>query len=301
MPDRPMATRATVRGLCALAAAVAMSGCATTLAARSSALPLERAIPTTTTVETTSAPPPAPIVTVAPGTAAPTARPNVLAALTIPLVDTSRSTVANGQLVSTSRRLTTLVWHPAGGGRRPLVVFAHGFRVGPTPYEHLCRAWAAAGYVVAAPEFPLTDAAVAGPNLDENDLANQPADVRFIVASLLAPSSPVAGSIDPERVAVAGHSDGAVTALAMADDAAVRPRAVIVLSGGPIGRALAHNPPILVAHGDQDTVDPPDQGQAVSRPGVSAPRFLLHRLGGAISPLPAEDTRWQTVDRVTVD
>jgi dienelactone hydrolase len=217
--------------------------------------------------------------------------------MTLPLVDASRSTVANGQVVSDSRRLTTLVWHPVGEGRRPLVVF----RVGPTPYEHLCRTWAAAGYVVAAPEFPLTDEAVAGPNLDENDLDNQPADVRFVITSLLAASSPVAKSIDPTRVAVAGHSDGAVTALALADDKAVNARAVMILSGGPRGRPLAYNPPILVAHGDQDTTDPPDQGQAVYAQ-ASRPKFLLHLLGGGHLPPFAGGSRWQpVVDRMTVD
>jgi dienelactone hydrolase len=209
--------------------------------------------------------------------------------------------VANGKQISTSRRLTTLVWHPEGAGRFPLVVFAHGFRVGPTPYVHLCRAWAAAGYVVAAPEFPLTDEDVAGPNLDENDLDNQPADVRFVIKSLVAASSPVASSIDPARVAVAGHSDGAVTALALADDRVVSARAVMILSGGPSGRPLASNPPILVAHGDQDTTDPPDQGQAVYAQ-VSRPKFMLHLLGAGHLPPFAGGTRWQpVVDQVTVE
>ncbi|MCU1448859.1 MAG: hypothetical protein JWP02_1029 [Acidimicrobiales bacterium] len=221
--------------------------------------------------------------------------------MTLSLVDASRPAVSKGRLVSSTRPLTTRVWRPAVPGRRPLVVFAHGFSVGPTPYEHLCRMWASAGYVVAAPEFPLTDAAVAGPNLDENDLDNQPADVRFVIAALEAASSPMAASIDATRVAVAGHSDGAVTALSLADDRVVSPRAVVVLSGGPIGRPLAHNPPILVAQGDQDTIDTPDQGQAVYAQ-ASAPRFLLHLLGAGHLPPFAGGTRWQpVVDRVTVD
>jgi pimeloyl-ACP methyl ester carboxylesterase len=154
---------------------------------------------------------------------------------------------------------------------------------------------------VAAPEFPLTDADVAGSSLDENDLPNQPADVRFVIASLLAASSPVRTAIDPTRVAVAGHSDGAVTALDLADDHGLKLRAVVVLSGGPIGRPVTSNAPILVAHGDQDTTDPPDQGQAVFDQ-ASRPKFLLHLLGAGHLPPFAGGTRWQpVVDRVTVD
>ena len=72
------------------------------------------------------------------------------------------------------------MWLPAAPGRRPLIVFAHGFDVGPGIYAALLDAWAAHGYVVAAPEFPLTDPAVAGASLDENDINNQPADLRFV-------------------------------------------------------------------------------------------------------------------------
>jgi dienelactone hydrolase len=284
---------------------VAAGACAlalVTTTCRSTDPPLQRVTgrATTTTELPATVPPPSTVVTSS--TSRPVAtRPFRLASSTLPLVDASRPAVANGHAVSSSRPLTTLVWRPVAGGRWPLIVFAHGFRVGPTPYEHLCQAWASAGYVVAAPEFPLTDADVAGPNLDENDIANQPADVRFVIASLLATSSPVRAAIDPTRVAVAGHSDGAVTALALADDQRLDLRAVVVLSGGTIGRPVTRNAPILVAHGDQDTTDPPDQGQAVYDQ-ASRPKFLLHLLGAGHLPPFAGGTRWQpVVDRVTVE
>ncbi|MGI8491752.1 MAG: chlorophyllase/cutinase-like alpha/beta fold protein, partial [Acidimicrobiales bacterium] len=130
---------------------------------------------------------------------------------TLRLVDDSRPTVSGGRQVAASRTLTTLVWRPAVAGRWPLVVFAHGFQVGPTPYLALLSSWAAAGFVVAAPEFPLTDATVAGANLDESDIDNQPADVRFVISRLVGSGSPLPGVIDPSEVALAGHSDGAET------------------------------------------------------------------------------------------
>jgi dienelactone hydrolase len=220
--------------------------------------------------------------------------------MVLPLVDPSRPTVSRGQTVSGQRALTTLVWYPASPGRWPLVVFAHGFQVGPAPYEHLCRAWAAAGYAVAAPEFPLTDAAVAGAALDENDLVNQPADVAFVASSLMTSKSPMALHLDASRVAVAGHSDGAVTALAVAAARTIALRGVVAMSGAPVA-GTEPNPPLLVAQGDDDTVNPPATGRAVYEQ-AHRPRFLLSLLGGGHMTPFAGGTRWQTVvDKVTVD
>jgi acetyl esterase/lipase len=171
-------------------------------------------------------------------------------------------------------------------------VFAPGFEVGPPAYATLLEAWAAHGYVVAAIEFPLADSAVAGANLDENDIVNQPADVRFVTEGLISPAGPVAGRIDASRVAVAGHSDGAETALA----ASVAPvpagdppyRAVITMSVQPLtGASHTANPPILVTQGDADTINPPSYGYQTWGEAAS-PRYLviLHG-GGHLPPLQA--------------
>ena len=101
----------------------------------------------------------------------------------------------------------------------PLVVFGHGFTLTPAPYSRLLEAWARAGFVVAAPRFPLENAqAPGGP--DESDLINQPADMSFVISKLLSASSrpggQLQGLIDPQRIAVSGHSDGGETALAVA-------------------------------------------------------------------------------------
>ena len=82
---------------------------------------------------------------------------------------------------SVPRSLTTIIRYPAVGspsrndrlvaapaksaGPFPLIVFAHGFNITPTPYAPMLRAWVRAGFVVAAPIFPLTNAAAPrGPN-----------------------------------------------------------------------------------------------------------------------------------------
>ena len=224
-----------------------------------------------------------------------------LQSLTLPFVDASRPTVSRGRTISTTRALTTLVWYPAAGGPWPLLVFAHGYQVGPAPYLALLHTWATAGYVVAAPEFPLTDADVAGPALDENDLDNQPADVRFVIRSLLAPGGPVARHIDATRVGVAGHSDGGETALALAGDASLRLRAAIALSVQPLASGAAGNPALLVGQGDHDSTNPPPYGQAVYQQ-AARPRFFLDLLGAGHLPPFSGASPWQSVvDRTTLD
>ena len=211
---------------------------------------------------------------------------------TLPFVDRSRPTVSDGHAVSPFRTLTTVVWLPDGPGRWPLVVFAPGFDVGPLTYSALLAAWAAHGYVVAAPEFPLTDPAVAGPNLDENDINSQPADLRFVTDALVAADSPLGSHIDPGRVAVTGHSDGGESALA----ASVAPtppgephyRAVIAMSVQPLtGSKPATNPPALVTEGDADTINPPAWGLQTWEDAAPPKYLLILHGGGHLPPLEA--------------
>ncbi len=222
----------------------------------------------------------------------------------MPLVDATRPTVDQGREISPTRALTTLVWVPDAPGRWPLVVFAHGFQVGPDPYVTLLTAWAAHGYVVAAPEFPLTDQAVAGANLDEADLVNQPADVRFVTDALVGAGSPVAAHIDPGRVAVAGHSDGAETALAVSLNSPPpgepRFRAVIAMAVQSVSAAdPTPNPPILVTQGDADTINPPELGYQTWRQAAS-PKYLLVLHGaGHLPPLEAGSDWLPGVEAVT--
>jgi predicted dienelactone hydrolase len=220
---------------------------------------------------------------------------------TLPFVDTSRPTISRGVRISPTRTLTTVVWAPEIGGPWPLVVFAPGYRVGPDTYAHLCQAWAAAGYVVAAPEFPLADPAVAGTAIDEGDLNNEPADVEFVIASLADSSSPVAALIDTSRIAVTGHSDGAEAALAVGQQGNPTIKAVIAMSGQPVVSHHAPNPALLVIQGDSDTINPPARSLAVYQQAAS-PRFLLTLVGGPhLTPF-AGGSQWQPiVESVTVD
>lgn len=209
------------------------------------------------------------------------------------------------------RTLVTYIRYPRGrGGPFPLVVFGHGFAVTPGLYAPLLDAWARAGFVVAAPLFPVENAnAPGGP--DESDLVNQPGDVSFVISRLLTANasvhSPLRGLIDPAKIAVAGQSDGGETALAVAYDNRFldrRVRAAVILSGAELpGGTLrfgAGNPPLLAVQGTADTINPPRLTDAFFR-AASPPKFLLALLGAAhLPPYSTNARELAVVQHVTI-
>jgi fermentation-respiration switch protein FrsA (DUF1100 family) len=198
-----------------------------------------------------------------------------------------------------------------GAGPFPLVVFGHGFAVTPNLYARLLRAWAQAGYVVAAPVFPLANAdAPGGPN--ESDLPNQPADMRLVISRLLAvnnaSSGPLSGLIAQREIAVAGQSDGGDTALAAAYDPPLHdPRidAAMILSGTEIPGIGAFQiapggPPLLATQGTADTINPPSATSAFYD-SAPAPKYLLTLLGAShLPPYSTQQPQLTIVERVTI-
>ncbi|HMD51811.1 MAG TPA: hypothetical protein VKG62_03790 [Solirubrobacteraceae bacterium] len=224
------------------------------------------------------------------------------------LVDTSRTIRVGGRTVP--RTLLTYVRYPAvaapgridvpnatpatASGPYPLVVFGHGFAVTPKIYASLLQRWASAGYVVAAPVFPLgSEGAPGGP--DEADVVNQPEDMRFVISRLLALNRPGAGSlaglIDPSQIAVAGQSDGAETALAVAYSRRFHdPRidAAMVFSGAEMSGIGGYSfprgsPPLLAVQGTADTSNEPRYTYAYFQ-AAQRPKFLLRLLGAGHLP-----------------
>jgi predicted dienelactone hydrolase len=241
-------------------------------------------------------------------------------------VDSSRGlTLPNGSVQA--RTLVTYLRYPASGspghadvsnapaaradGPFPLVVFGHGFNVTPTIYAHLLHAWAQAGYVVVAPVFPLENAGAPG-GAKEEDLTNQPADMRFVISQMLAASArasdPLAGLIDPGAIAVTGQSDGGDTALAVAYDSRFRdPRvsAAVILSGAEIPATgsftfLPGSPPLLAAQGTADPINPPGLTDTFFE-AAPRPKYLL-KLPGAehLPPYTSQQPQLGIVERVTI-
>ncbi len=132
-------------------------------------------------------------------------------------IDESRPTNANGDYAGdTVRRLVGKVWHPASNaqGPYPLVVYSHGFSSTRDGGTYLAEQLASLGYVVVAVDYPLTNfAAPGGPNV--KDVVNQPADVSFLIDSLVAqgktPGHQLEGMVDESRVGVTGLSLGGMT------------------------------------------------------------------------------------------
>ncbi|MBV8999972.1 MAG: hypothetical protein JO304_12980 [Solirubrobacterales bacterium] len=198
-----------------------------------------------------------------------------------------------------------------GGGPYPLVIFGHGFAVTPTIYAPLLRAWARAGYVVAAPIFPLGNAdAPGGPN--ESDLVNQPADMSFVITRMLAasaaPASPLLRMIDGRHIAVSGQSDGGDTALAAAYNSHFRDRrigAAVILSGQEIPGVggydyPAPSPPLLATQGLADTINLPATTYAFFDP-APPPKYLLTLPGAPhLPPYTYEQPQLSIVARVTI-
>jgi len=201
------------------------------------------------------------------------------------LIDRSRRTAANGSCAELpSRTLVTTVYYPAVAGTPtgdsqpdaipdtakgpyPLVVFAHGFRATAGTYKELLEHWASAGYVVAAPTFPLSSGsspcgAVAG------DVINQPKDMSFVITSVLddarGKGPPLSGLVDEKHIGAAGHSNGGITTYGLVGNTALRDKridAAIILAGTaqkyPEGKYdLAHMPPVLFVHGTDDSFVP---------------------------------------------
>ncbi len=227
------------------------------------------------------------------------------------LVDKSRTIrLPSGRRVP--RPVTTYLWYPPAADRgrpSPLVVFGHGFATTPLRYRRLLQAWAAAGYVVAAPLFPLGNAhAPGGP--DESDIVNQPRDMSFVITRLLAasasPASPLHGLVDPTRIAAAGQSDGAETAFGATYE---RPwhdrriRAAVILSGAELGGhvgLVSRRVPLLAVQGTADRINPPvytyDLFHAVGRPKF----LLLLRQAGHLGPYTVPGSRLAAVERVSL-
>ena len=214
-------------------------------------------------------------------------------------VDTSRSTSANGDFAGApTRTFPTQIWYPATGdaggaaqagaapdrahGPYPLVFFAHGYAVTPTFYEALIERWAAAGYVVAAPTFPILSGTPGGAS--HTDYEKTFDDASFVLGKVLGLGfpDPMAGMIDPTRVAATGHSDGEIIAFGVGFLECCRdPRvkSVIAMAGdlsninNPI--AAGNGVPILHIMETNDEFDPYDHTIAWDRENLTAPRWML--------------------------
>lgn len=232
--------------------------------------------------------------------------------LTDTFVDTSRPTDAGTETpAQPDRTIVTRIAHPTSGGPYPLLVLSHGATGHPDEYAENIPAWAADGFVIAAPIFPLTNRDVPGALGNIGDVVNQPGDVSFVIDQVLAanddPDSPLHGLVDPEAIGVVGHSLGGATTYAVAFDTIRRdPRIdsvtifasfTLPMPGGELD--LDAGLPLLILHGDADDV-PMDADLAAYEAAASPKWFVTllgadHRLAFTDEPSPHDELVNRTI------
>jgi dienelactone hydrolase len=256
----------------------------------------------------------------------------------LPIEDTSRSTPADPEGVlapvaaAPTRKLPTSVYYPAVGkagadvvpdarpakGRFPVILFSHGAPGTPEDYRQLLERWAAEGYVVVAPTYPVTT--TGGPtDAGYADQRDQVRDARFVLDRVLAldrksvAQGGLGGILDRKHIGAAGHSMGGLTTLALVS-ACCRDRridAAVVLAG--VART-EHGPdvsrpagPILLTHALRD-IAVPFQWSQLEYQEASQPKYFLQILlpvGGVLAHmtpfLPGLGPTSAAVARVTDD
>ena len=229
-----------------------------------------------------------------------------VARLETEFVDPSRSTAANGDYTGTGeRRLEATIWYPQDRGYAPypLLVYSHGFSSSRREAAYLNEHLASLGYVVVAADFPLTNMrAPGGPQV--KDVVNQPADVSFLIDSVLALSngggSSLQGQLDPERIGALGLSLGGLTTTLAAFHPELRdPRIQAALSiAGPTfvftpAFYRHHSLPFLMLAGDIDALVPYEANAAPVPEQVPGGELVtIHKASHTGFAGPAGIMRW---------
>jgi dienelactone hydrolase len=286
-----------------------------------------------TTTTATTVPTAAPTTTLAAGalSAIDTSRRYPVGTSQATFVDSSRSTSPNGDFAgAATRTIPVEYFYPAEGqaagsgdgdsvagaspdrahGPYPLILFSHGYAVTPEFYRPLLERWAAAGYVVAAPVYPILSGTPGGAS--HTDYEKTFDDAGFVITQVLAlpASDPLSGMVDPERIAAAGHSDGEVIAFAQGllaccrDD---RVKAVLAMAGD---LSNANNPnvrnagvPILHIMETADEYDPYQHSIDWDRENLDPPRWMLSLPGSSHVPPYTQpgNAAFELVSAATID
>lgn len=254
-------------------------------------------------------------------------------------VDVSRPTKANGSYPGApTRTLPSLVWYPAEGSSAgadavevaclggiaenhrgdserctvepdaafdhgaapyPLIVFSHGFGNGASATTYFARALASYGYVVVAPDFPLSNRNTpGGPTVV--DLPDQAGDVSFLADVFLGEvpgvSAPFPGAVAPEMLGAAGRSLGGSTTLFVTHrtssldprfraGAAVSPGwDVQTAVFGRDGYFAGITTPLLIVGGSDDTTAPFATNDQPPYDLANPPKLLVELFGEGHTP-----------------
>jgi hypothetical protein len=222
-------------------------------------------------------------------------------------VDTSRPTMANNSYPGApDRTLVTSIWYPTEtglganivlnapmiptGGPFPLIVRAHGFSGFRSDSIYLVRHLASRGYVVVAPDFPLSSfGAPGGPTL--GDVGEQALDLSFLIDTYTAenanPMSFLAGRLDLDHIGAIGHSLGGATVLLSTYHGTLKdPRIDATVALSPLACVFldgffdASMVPLMIQGGTFDLITPYTSNQLDPYGFVNAPRYLFTLTAG---------------------
>ncbi len=225
---------------------------------------------------------------------------------TVTLVDTSRATPANGVYAGApDRTLVTDIWYPIvangfeevpnapitpTGGPFPLIVRAHGYSGFRKDSHYILRQLASWGYVVIAPDFPLSNlTAPGGPTLA--DIGNQAGDVSFLIDYMIAekavPSSFLFNRVDTDHIGAIGHSLGGATVILATYHATLKdPRIDATVALSPLACVFldgffdTSTVPLMIEGGTVDMITPYNSNHLMPYGFVNAPKYLLSFIGG---------------------
>jgi predicted dienelactone hydrolase len=214
---------------------------------------------------------------------------------TVTWVDASRPTQPNGTYAGApDRTLVTEIWYPAvaagrdeafdpSGGPYPVIIQSHGFSDFRTGESEVTSHLASRGYIVAAPDFPLSNLlAPGGPTVA--DIQNQPGDVSFVLDHVLAEYG---SDADATRIGASGLSLGGLTTWLVTYHPLFRDpriRAAVGMAGlacifrGSFFRTV--DTPRLILQGDSDlVVQFKENGRHAFRAGPAARHLVELREG----------------------
>ena len=183
------------------------------------------------------------------------------------------------------------------GSALPLIVVVHGRDGDPKSLRPLLDTWSAAGYVVAAPTFPVT-------RKDPDDkpegeeVERQAGDVSFVIDELLEqsrdPRSPLSGTIDAAHIGAVGMSLGGMTVYGLISNTCCRdPRVTAAISMAgvyrpyPHGRYVRRRVPVLLVQGDADKGY---HNSVEAYPKLAGPKWFI-TLHGSLHSAPFEVPR----------
>ncbi|WP_432470214.1 alpha/beta hydrolase family protein [Amphritea sp. HPY] len=195
---------------------------------------------------------------------------------------------------SRQRIIDVQLWHPSQLSQTssmPFLIFAHGLGGLPKEGTWLANYMAERGYVVAALKFPFTNRDDLDA-IDRNDLPNQPGDVSLVIDAALGQvagiDKAVVDAINPERIALAGHSFGGLTTyLTVYDrhlsDSRVKAAVLMAAAGGDFLTPdfYANSPvPMLLLHGTHDLLVDYRSTSVNAFAQSTAPKILVEYSGG---------------------